>query len=169
MCQSKWMFLRFTPCHVWCPSKVRSILGLLPFILYINDHLNTLSSALLYLFADDTRCLHTGSAQFDQTHYYRMTSMHYLPTVVHGTCSSMILNVYIFTFILTPTPVFLHTTSTTQKIQESFSILAYVGTNTTLPLQQMLQDSQTSEPSEFIVVVTSSQYRQPSTVDRLIN
>ena len=42
-----------------------SILGPLLFVLYINNLPDALSSAIPYLFADDTKCLHISSAQFD--------------------------------------------------------------------------------------------------------
>ena len=43
-----------------------SILGLLLFVLYFNDLPDALSSALPYLFANDTKCLHVSSSQSDQ-------------------------------------------------------------------------------------------------------
>ena len=62
-----------------------------------SDKPDVLSSAILYLFADDTKCLrmhsNTASPQSIKP-YYKMISMHCLIMVTLGNCSSIILSVH---------------------------------------------------------------------------
>ena len=111
MCPNKWVLFRFTPCRVWYPP--RKYLGPTSFVLYINGLPYTLSSALLYLFADDTKCLHVSLSQSDQillqNDIYTLTVTNGICSSMNGICSSMKLNVYIFIFASILILVFLHT------------------------------------------------------------
>ena len=100
------------------PLLFVSILGPLLFVLYINDMPDVLSSAIPYLFADDTTvnaytC--TSILLLLNRHsikpYYKMISMLCLIMVTLGICFSIILSVHTCIFISIWVQILLLTTS----------------------------------------------------------
>ena len=86
-------------CNIISGVPQGSVLGSLLFVIFINDLPNCIRSAIPFIFADDTKCLHVIRSTEDT---YNLILIMLPAGAPHQTYSSMNQNLFTFAFIQQP-------------------------------------------------------------------